>query len=134
MGLVGTGWGWTVDTVLLRALSLKDTTSPPSWWPGEMRRGSCLGRRVHSGGWRWLGGRAEARASSDVFCRAIMRGSQYCLCRCPFLLARLSEDRAGRQELPHQAAAVAVERGASSLQFPPLRVSAGSVQARKRNR
>lgn len=37
MGLVGTGWGWTVDTVLLRALSLKDTTSLPSWWPGEMR-------------------------------------------------------------------------------------------------
>lgn len=84
----------------------------------------------------WLGARAEARASSDVFCRAMMRGSHYCLCRCPFLLARLSEDRASRQELPHQAAvaAVAMERGASSLQFPPLRVSAGSVQARKRNR
>lgn len=64
-----------------------------------------------------------------------MRGSQYYLCRCPFLLARLSEDRSGRRELPHQAAVavVAVERGTSSLQFPPLHVSAGSLQARKRN-
>lgn len=37
MGLVGTGWGWRVDTVLLRALSLKDPRSLPSWRPGEMR-------------------------------------------------------------------------------------------------
>lgn len=80
-------------------------------------------------------GRAEARASSDVISRAMMRGSQYCLCRCPFLLARLSEDRASRWELPHQAAVavVAVERGASPLQFPQLHVSASSLQARKRN-
>ena len=76
--------------------------------------------------------REEAKASSDVISRAMVRGSQYCLCRCPFLLARLSEDSAGRRELPHQAA-VAAERGASSFQFPPLHVSAGSLQARNRN-
>lgn len=35
VGQVGTGWGWTVDALLLRALSLKDTRSLPSWRPGE---------------------------------------------------------------------------------------------------